>query len=236
MTIPNLFQWAKPSGVSQSADYCTAAELKANSELNISDATDDTDLGIAITAASRSIDQATGRFFYQTASQARYYDANDEWKIWLDDFVSISELAVDDNADGTFPTVWTLGTDYQIGPRNAGSDTGDPEPYQFVRRLPQGRYQFPSNFYKYYAPTYYRTLGREWTEDTIRVTGIFGWPSVPGDVHKACMIFAARLFKRGVSALGVEATTGLGGSQIKAVPLDADIAMILNNRRKNWTG
>ncbi len=42
--------------------YCTLAELKAS--LAITDSVDDTPLEAAVTAASRMIDDYTGRFFY----------------------------------------------------------------------------------------------------------------------------------------------------------------------------
>ena len=47
-------------------DYCTTAELKGF--VSISDAGDDAFLALAITAASRAVDQHTGRQFGQVGS------------------------------------------------------------------------------------------------------------------------------------------------------------------------
>ena len=50
--------------------YCTLAQLK--SSLRITDNVDDELLELAIESASREIDQACERFFYELDSQARY--------------------------------------------------------------------------------------------------------------------------------------------------------------------
>ena len=88
--------------------YATLAELK--SSLTITDSDDDALLELAITSTSRMIDDFTGRFFYANGTVGspviRYYTPNDPWTLAVDDYVSISEIATDDNFNQTWSTVW----------------------------------------------------------------------------------------------------------------------------------
>ena len=99
--------------------YCTLAELKAS--LAITDSVDDTPLEAAVTSASRMIDDYTGRFFYKDGTtQApvyRYYTPEDAYILPVDDFVSISQIATDDNFNQTYESVWTTG-DFLTEPIN----------------------------------------------------------------------------------------------------------------------
>ena len=51
--------------------YATLAELKTY--IGLSGSGQDTNLENAINGASRQIDAITGRFFYQTSSEAKYF-------------------------------------------------------------------------------------------------------------------------------------------------------------------
>jgi len=99
--------------------YCTLSDLKES--LNIEDIQDDTALEAAIMASSRMIDDYTGRFFYKDGTVAspvtRYYTAQDWWTTNTDDFISISEIATDDNFDQLYTTVWAS-SDYMVEPIN----------------------------------------------------------------------------------------------------------------------
>ena len=79
--------------------YCTLSDLKDS--LSIEDIQDDVALEAAIMAASRMIDDYTGRFFYKDGTTispvTRYYTAQDWWTTNTDDFISISQIATDDN-------------------------------------------------------------------------------------------------------------------------------------------
>jgi len=99
--------------------YATLAEVKAS--LAITDTQDDTMLEIAITSASRMIDDYTDRFFYRNGTTQTpatyYYTPQDWWTCNIDDNVSISEVATDDNFDQTWSTVWST-SDYFTEPIN----------------------------------------------------------------------------------------------------------------------
>ena len=87
--------------------YATLAQLK--SSLTITDTSDDALLELAITSTSRMIDDFTGRFFYANGTVnspvIRYYTPLDPWSLAVDDYVSISAIATDDNFNQTWSTV-----------------------------------------------------------------------------------------------------------------------------------
>ncbi len=191
--------------------YCTLAELKAS--LAITDSVDDTPLEAAITATSRMIDDYTGRFFYRNGTTqspvARYYTPLDPWTMNMDDSVSITEVATDDNFNQTWDTVWST-SDYMLEPVN------NPQRGWPVNRiLAIGRYVWP-----YYLP------------QSCRITGVWGWNAVPAEINMATLIQAARLFTRRQSPFGIAGSPDLGTVRLTA-KLDADVEALLRPFRKN---
>ena len=191
--------------------YCTLAELKAS--LAITDSVDDTPLEAAITATSRMIDDYTGRFFYRNGTTqspvARYYTPLDPWTMNMDDNVSITEVATDDNFNQTWDTVWST-SDYMLEPVN------NPQRGWPVNRiLAIGRYVWP-----YYLP------------QSCKITGVWGWTAVPSEINMATLIQAARLFTRRQSPFGIAGSPDLGTVRL-AAKLDADVETLLRPFRKN---
>ena len=191
--------------------YCTLAELKAS--LAITDSVDDTPLEAAITATSRMIDDYTGRFFYRNGTTqspvARYYTPLDPWTMNMDDSVSITEVATDENFNQTWDTVWST-SDYMLEPVN------NPQRGWPVNRiLAIGRYVWP-----YYLP------------QSCRITGVWGWNAVPAEINMATLIQAARLFTRRQSPFGIAGSPDLGTVRLTA-KLDADVEALLRPFRKN---
>ena len=191
--------------------YCTLAELKAS--LAITDSVDDVPLEAAITAASRMIDDYTGRFFYRNgttqAPVARYYTPLDPWTMNMDDNYTITEVATDDNFNQTYDTVWST-SDYMLEPVN------NPQRGWPVNRiLAIGRYVWP-----YYLP------------QSCRITGIWGWVSTPAEVNMATLIQSARLFTRRQSPFGIAGSPDLGTVRLSA-KLDADVETLLRPFKKN---
>lgn len=171
-----------------STRYATTAELKT--WLGIGDATDDTALGEVLDAASRQIDDDCGRFFYQTAAGVvRYYTALNAYELLIDDCVSLTAMATDGNGNRTYAETWAV-TDYDLLPENAA---GDGLPYDILGVSPGGIYRLPTGLRK-----------------GVRLTGTWGWASVPDKIRQACLIKAAWLFKRRDSPLGVAGTSDLG--------------------------
>jgi hypothetical protein len=191
--------------------YCTLAELKAS--LAITDSVDDVPLEPAITATSRMIDDYTGRFFYQNGTTqspvARYYTPLDPWTMNMDDSVSITQVATDDNFNQTWNTVWST-SDYMLEPVN------NPQRGWPVNRiLAIGRYVWP-----YYLP------------QSCKITGVWGWTAVPSEINMATLIQAARLFTRRQSPFGIAGSPDLGTVRLTA-KLDADVEALLRPFRKN---
>ena len=191
--------------------YATLAELK--SSLTITDSDDDALLELAITSTSRMIDDFTGRFFYTNGTVGspviRYYTPNDPWTLAVDDYVSISEIATDDNFNQTWSTVWAA-SDFLKEPVN-NSLRGWP----YTRLLATGRYVWP-----YYLP------------QACKVTGVWGWPAVPAEVNQACIIQSSRIFVRKQSPFGIAGTPELGTVRLSS-RLDPDVQAFLRPINRN---
>ena len=160
--------------------YCTLSDLKTS--LAIEDIQDDTALEAAILTASRMIDDYTGRFFYRdgtTAAPVTRYYTPDSWYITnLDDFVSLNQIALDDDFDQTYTTILAA-SDYLIDPVNNARRGW---PYNRITAI--DRYIFP---YAY--------------PQSVRVQAVWGWPSVPAEISMATKLQASRLKWPPVSAL-----------------------------------
>lgn len=191
--------------------YTTLNDVKA--ALNLEDSMDNAALEMAIATASRQIDDYCGRFFYKDGTPevpaTRYYTPTDYYILPTDDFVSISEIATDDNFDRTYATVWTS-DDSMFEPVNNPS-----RGWPMTRILAVGSYVFPWNL-----------------PQSVRVKGVFGWSAVPYEVKTAAKIQASRLFLRNQSPFGIAGNTDLGTVRL-AAKLDADVEALLRPLRKN---
>ena len=181
--------------------------------LNIEDSMDNAAIEVAIATASRMIDDYTGRFFYKDGTvgtpATRYYTPTDYWILPTDDFVSISEIATDDNFNRTYDTIWTA-SDSMFEPVNNPS-----RGWPMSRILAVGSYVFPWNL-----------------PQSVRVKGIFGWSAVPAEVNSAAQIQASRLFLRRQSPFGIAGSTDIGTVRL-AAKLDADVEALLRPLRRN---
>ena len=190
--------------------YATLAEVK--SALRISDSVDDTLLEMAVESASRLIDGYANRVFYSIGTATRYYVAQDDYSVEIDDISSTSvTLQSANNADGIFNNTWTI-NDYQLEPLNGVSD-GQSWPYTSIRAI--GQYLFPISG----------------GEALIKLTGVYGWSSVPIAIKQACIIQASRIFKRLDSPLGVAGFGDLGAIRVSS-QLDPDVAQLVSVYRR----
>lgn len=166
-------------------DYASGTELA--DYVRILDAVDDAQLELAVTAASRAIDDATNRQFGQEpAPVARYYTprwnpTRCRWVADIDDVQDVTGLAVafDGADDGTYADEVTA---YRLTPANAAVD-GMP-----FRRL--------------------EVLGSSAVTpsavpDGLRVTARYGWTAVPDTIKQACLLQASRLLARRDAPFGV---------------------------------
>jgi hypothetical protein len=190
--------------------YATLDQVKA--ALRITDSVDNDLLELAIEAASRAIDGNTGRNFYSAGTAVRYFAADDDLILGIDDLAGTAiTLQTANNADGIYDVTWDT-NDYQLEPLNGNSD-GIPFPYKRIRAI--GDYFWPI----------------EGGEALIKITGVWGWPSVPTAIKQACVIQSSRIYKRLDSPLGVAGFGDLGVMRVTR-DLDPDVAQLIGTYRK----
>jgi hypothetical protein len=158
------------------------------------------------------IDDYTGRFFYRDGTTAspvvRFYTAQDWYSCNVDDFVSLTQIATDDNFDQLYTTIWDAG-DYMIEPVN-----NPRRGWPLSRLLAIDSYIFPYNL-----------------PQSVKVTGVWGWPSVPAEISMAAKLQASRLFIRRQSPFGIAGTPDLGTVRLSS-RLDPDVEALIRPFRK----
>jgi hypothetical protein len=170
--------------------YATLADVAA--KMGISTAgTYDTAIEQAVEAASRQIDDYTGRRFWQDSTvQTREFYADDpsELRSVAGAVMDISTttglvVKIDSDDNGTYATTLTVGTHFVVTPLNAADDG---EPFTGIR-LVDSVYTFPMS-----------SSGRP----GVQVTAQFGWAAVPDPVVQACIVQSVLLFKAADAAMG----------------------------------
>lgn len=178
--------------------YVELEEFKSTAELTGTTFAD-SDLRTAILAASRGVDQATGRRFWPDAdaTQVRYYSPDSTTWVAIDDLITLTQLATDRNGTGSFSDIWTANTDFVLEPLNA---VADGIPYQSARKQDRASLIFPAGVPR-----------------SVKVTGKFGWAVVPAEIKTVTKMIASRLIKRTrESPLGF-AEIGFEGAVVRAV-------------------
>lgn len=188
-------------------DYITTAELKAF--LRISDTDDDTQLAIAISAASRAIDKYAGRQFGQMAAvEDREYETQWDrhqsvYTAVIDDLQDITGLVV--VAGSTTLTAATpTASGYKLYPVNA-----------LKRGRPYERITVPSS-------------------GTLTLTGKWGWTATPVPVKQSTLLQASRFMARRDSPYGVAGSPSEGSEMRLLARVDPDVAVSLDPYRRNW--
>ena len=196
--------------------YATLAQIKSALRIPSADATDDALLEMAVESASRLIDAYCGRNFIYggTAATTRYFYADDPYVVQIDDARSITQVQTSSSEDGIYDVTWDL-----------TAHTGDIEPeplndyvggltWPYTRLRAIGDYVFPVD-----------------RETTVKVTAVYGWPTVPTTVAQACVLQSSRIFTRLQSPLGV---AGFGDMGIMRVSrgLDPDVAQLIEGYRR----
>ena len=132
------------------------------------------------------------RWFGKTDSTARVCTARHWDRVTIDDLVSVTSLKTDTTNDGIYDTT-IASTDYVLWPYNAATEN-PARPYTEIR----------VDTRKAGAETFPLTLRG------VEVTGVWGWPSVPGDVRNVAVLEALRLLQQNRSPSGVVASAELG--------------------------
>lgn len=190
-------------------DYATVAELR--SFLRIPDTADDAELALAVTAASRAVDNHCHRQFGKVAApEPRRYTAcwdrrRRRWLVDVDDVQDLAGLSVVVDA-GTVDV-------YTLEPVNAAL-VG--KPYEGLVVEPEAAVK----------PT---------TEEYgVTVTATWGWSAVPVPVEQATLLQASRLHARRFSPYGVAGSPEAGSELRLLAKVDPDVAVSLTGLVRWW--
>lgn len=189
-------------------EYVTKEELKESLRLEGTTYAD-FDIEVALESASRKIDAECNRRFWldDDNTSERYYRARRFNVIFVDDVVDIVSVETDHNGDNTFETTWAA-SDWQAEPLNAALDT---KPWTRLRIRESGRYTFPTS---------HDNAG-------VKITGQFGWLSVPPEIKNATTILAHRYLKRRREAPFGVVAPGLEGPPIQISRTDPDVYALI---------
>jgi len=190
--------------------YATLAQVKA--ALRITDSVDDTLLEMARVSASDLIDGYTGRTFTPSGTVTRVFAPADDYVLQTDDLAGTAvTITSSTGADGVFDVTWKT-TDYQLEPLN-GVSNGQAVPFTRIRAIQD--YLWP-------------TAGGE---ATVRVTGVFGFVSIPTVITQATVLQSSRIFTRLQSPLGIAGFGEMGVVRVTRA-LDPDVAALVEPYRR----
>jgi hypothetical protein len=152
--------------------------------LRITDDVDDLVLAGVVESASRAIDQYCDRYFGQTGTQAapvnRLYRARSQ-QVMIDDLVTLTDVGVE--YSGFAETFSSLGAN-SVLKQPVNANTENPlRPFTSLLAKPGTVLPPPPGW--------------------VRVTGVWGWPTVPPQIRDACVLQTVRLFKSRDVPLGV---------------------------------
>jgi hypothetical protein len=184
------------------ANYATLVELK--SRPRITDVDDDDLLNRALSAASRGIDDRTGRRFdLDAAVSARVFNPRDRVVrhddgdlFLLPDIGTTTGLVVEVGSGSSWTTI--SASNYETYPDNALAESWPIEGLLLLS----------------WPITSARTR--------LRVTAKWGWPAVPAAIVEATLIQASRLFARKDSPEGVMGTGEWGVIRVSRVDPDVE--------------
>lgn len=199
-------------------DYASATELAAF--VRVPDGADESQMELAIAAASRAIDRATGRQFGKVdAPEARAYTARfsfqrNRWMVAVDDVMESSGLTVkfDEDGDETYAADITA---FGLRPANAHRAA---RPWEQIVVHPTSAV-LPTD-----------------AESAVQVTATWGWTAVPDAVKEACLLQASRLIARRDSPYGVAGSPEMGAELRLLAKVDPDVDVVLSDykRRVRW--
>lgn len=196
--------------------YITLDELKAQAQID--DTLDDGVLQVALDAAVRAVDDWCNRSFetVDTADMnvktSRLYTARTPHRLIVDDLAKVDTVEEKLHRRSDFETVDP--DQYDVEPANAEADG------EVITEI-------------------WREPHRSWPKgrQLVKVTGWFGWPSVPDSVVQATLLQASRFAQRRNAQFGVAPVVGMDGTSGMRLlaKLDADVELLLNGVRRDPT-
>lgn len=185
--------------------YASLSSVKESLSKETNDLRDDL-VEMAIRAASRKIDQVTGRRFYadRTVSTRVFSTAGRTFAgpygtgVQIDDVASATGLLVEGGLNAVYSPLATFYT----GPDNALTYA---QPITYVMA----------------DPGFFTGI------NGVRITAKWGWPTVPDEVALATQLLAARLYRRKDSPQGVISTADWGSVRVSRV--DPDVESLISH-------
>ncbi|GAA2855362.1 hypothetical protein GCM10010472_10820 [Pseudonocardia halophobica] len=211
-------------------DYCTVGELC--DYLRVGDTADDGQIALAISAASRAVDNTCRRQFgIDDVAKPRVYtarvDEHGRHVVDVDDTMYVP-------GDGTYPPSYppffpSTGTVPIVVAADFAGDGG------FATTITSWSWG-PSN-----APM----SGRPWTQlvsrqalplrpDAVRITSRWGWTEFPEAIRQATLMQAARFHARRDAPFGVAGSPETGSELRLLAKVDPDVAVLLQPFTRKW--
>lgn len=224
--------------------YATIVELKAR--INKTGADADVVLTGLLDASTEAIDGLLNRpdgFEADALATARYYSGSGKPYQYIDECVEITEVAVKDSVTDDTYTAWVTPTTNMAGDGDWLAFTGDPMSPEFnplVKLIPYIAIMIdPAGDESLFISGKIATRGGFRPSSgilrgapTVRVTAKWGYSVlVPTKVREACVVQAARWWKRGESAWADAIATSDFGSLLFRAPIDPDLKHMLINSR-----
>jgi hypothetical protein len=175
----------------------------------------DYDIDRAILVTNPAINALCNRSFDKQTpvgeTETRLYRPQSGTKCHIDDLIELAGLESAQFGGTDFSHEWDLDAQIVLGPQNAAADG---LPWTYIELNP---WQAPQGF-------------PYWVPNSMRVTGRWGWLSVPPDVIGAAYLLASRLIKRWRQAPLALVTVGTDvGSAIRVGRDDPDVTGLLSN-------
>lgn len=212
--------------------YASASDLR--SQINKTSTADDPTLTALLSAAERTINQFCNRpdgFESDTTASARIYAGSGKTYQAIDECVTITLVAVKESPTDTTYTAWAAGDWIPFS-----GDYKDPNfnslPYTMLMIDPTGDQAiFTNGRYSNLKGFRPDTISQRGVP-TVQITAKWGYSvAVPADIKEACIMQAARWYKRLEGAMSDALASGELGTLLYRQSLDPDIKMILVNGR-----
>lgn len=152
--------------------------LKSSLNIEASSTSYDDHLELAAFAASDAIDLCADTKFQlsdDSNDEARVFTPQGPGMCQIDDLASFTKLEIDRDADGDHELELQLGVHFVLEPANAA---GKGWPYRWVKIRQASPRTFPD------------------FEQSVKVTGRYGWLETPQPIVDCTMLLAEQLFKR----------------------------------------
>jgi hypothetical protein len=187
-------------------DLCSLADVRAALELPAADTSRDALIGTLITAASEAIMNETDREFAPTTASATRRFRVDGLTVSLAPFDLRTVTTATLNPETASPATLTVATDYQLQPIGAPSGT-------YTSLTLSG----------FLASLYASNTLYAFGYAMLDIAGAWGFPTVPLDVNRACVITVGSWLRKDISMLLAAGELDIGGGLAPAFPATMEI-------------